>query len=66
MYVMRWKTKKTIIWIIALIAILFLRECKHAEREYNMRQRIIELEYEVEDMKADAYNDGFNACMEQF
>lgn len=63
---MRWKTKKTIMWIIALIAILFLRECKHAERAYNYQQRIIQLEYEIDDLKADAYNDGFNKCMEQF
>lgn len=63
---MRWKTKKTIMWIILLITIIFIRECKHAEREYNYRERITQLEYEIDDLKADAYNDGFNACLEQF
>lgn len=63
---MKWKTKKMIMWIIILCGIILLRECKHAERDYNYRKRIIELEYEINDIKADAYNDGFEECLKQF
>jgi hypothetical protein len=41
---MRWKTKKLIMWIILLMGIIILRECKHAERRYNLRRQIIHLE----------------------
>lgn len=41
---MRWKTKKLIMWIIVLMGIIMLRECKHAEREYNYRKEIRRLE----------------------
>lgn len=46
---MRWKTKKLIMWIIVLMGIIMLRECKHVEREYNYRQRIADLEYEIQE-----------------
>ena len=41
---MRLKTKKLIMWIIVLMGIIMLRECKHIEREYNYRQEIKRLE----------------------
>jgi cell division protein FtsL len=41
---MRWKTKKLIMWIIVLVGIIMLRECKHVQREYNLRQEIRRLE----------------------
>ena len=41
---MRWKTKKLIMWIIILMGIIMLRECKHVEREYNYRREIRRLE----------------------
>lgn len=52
--------------ITGLVALLVLRECKHAQRQYNATQRFINLEYEIDDIKADYYNDGFQACLEQF
>lgn len=41
---MRWKTKKIIMWIVVLMGIIMLRECKHIEREYNLRRQIRHLE----------------------
>ena len=46
---MRYKTKKYIMWIVVLMGIIMLRECKHAERAYNYRQRIADLEYQVQE-----------------
>lgn len=34
-------------WIIILMGIIMLRECKHAERAYNYRRRIADLEYQI-------------------
>lgn len=62
---MKEKTKLYFI-IIGLIAVLFVRECKHAQRMESMKQHNIQLEYEIDDIKADYFNDGFNACLEQF
>lgn len=59
---MRQNTKLTLT-IIALVGIIFWRETIHTIRANNYRTQI---EYEIEDIKADFYNDGFNACMEQF
>lgn len=53
-------TKKILILIIlGLVALLGVREYQHAER-------VASLEYEIEDIKADYYNDGFSACLKQF
>lgn len=60
------KTTKLYLIIAGLCALLVVREIKHAQRQYNATQRFIDLEYEIDDIKADYYNDGFNACMEQF
>lgn len=59
---MKQNTKLTLI-IIALIGVIFWRETIHTIRINNYKTQ---LEYEIEDIKADAYNDGFNACLEQF
>lgn len=62
------KTKKTTLYIIicGILAVLFAREYTHAQREHEAKQQIAQLEYEIDDIKADYYNDGFNACQEQF
>lgn len=53
-------TKKILILtILGLVALLGVREYQHAER-------VVSLEYEIEDIKADYYDDGFNACLKQF
>lgn len=52
--------------IIGLIAVLFVRECKHAQRAEYLHKQYASLEYEIDDIKADYFNDGFNACLEQF
>lgn len=62
---MRTTTKLTL-GIIALIGVLFIREIKHAQRTEYLHRQIASLEYEIDDIKADYYNDGFNACLEQF
>lgn len=60
------KTTKLYFIIAGLCALLVFREAKHAQRAYNHTMRLADIEYEIEDIKADAYNDGFNACLEQF
>lgn len=60
------QTTKLYLIIVGLCALLVMREIKHAQRVYNATQRLIDIEYEIDDIKADYYNDGFNACMEQF
>ena len=60
------QTTKLYLIIAGLCALLVLREIKHTQRAYNATQRFIDLEYEIDDIKADYFNDGFNACMEQF
>ena len=52
--------------IVALVGVIFWRECIHAQRQYNATKRFEQLEYEIDDIKADYYNDGFNACLSQF
>lgn len=48
------KTKIILVGIIiALCGVIIQREITHAE-------------YEIQDIQADYYNDGFNACLEQF
>ena len=59
---MKQNTKLTLI-IIALIGVIFWRETIHTIRINNYKTQI---EYEIDDIKADTYNDGFNACLEQF
>lgn len=58
--------KKAVAIIIFLILALVWREILHAKRQYYAIQRIEQLEYEIDDIRADSYNDGFNACLEQF
>lgn len=53
------KKHKAILIIAGLVALLGVREYQH-------KQKLIDTEYEIEDIKADYYNDGFNACLEQF
>ena len=52
--------------IFGLIALLIMREITHTHREYNYQRRLVDIEYEIDDIKADFFNDGFNACLEQF
>lgn len=52
--------------IVALIGVIMWRECIHAQRQYNAIKRFEQLELEIDDLKADAYNDGFSACLSQF
>lgn len=59
---MKQNTKLTLI-IIALVGVIFWRETIHTIRTNNYKTQI---EYEIDDIKADYYNDGFNACLEQF
>lgn len=59
-------TTKLYLIIAGLVALLFLRECKHAQRTEYLHRQYANLEYEIDDIKADYYNDGFNACLEQF
>lgn len=35
-------------------------------REYTYKEYKTQIEYEIQDIQADYYNDGFNACLEQF
>lgn len=60
------QTTKLYLIIACLIAVIFVREIKHAQRQYNAHKQYEQLEYEIDDIKADFYNDGFNACLEQF
>ena len=54
------KTKIILVGIIvALCGVILQREITHAEYKKH-------IEYEIQDIEADYYNDGFNACMEQF
>lgn len=59
-------TTKLYLIIAGLIAVIFVRECKHAQRTHYFITQQQQLEYEIDDIKADYYNDGFNACLEQF
>lgn len=59
-------TTKLYLIIAGLVALIFIRECKHAQRQANFYKQMASLEYEIDDIKADYYNDGFNACLEQF
>ena len=59
-------TTKLYLIIAGLIAVIFIRECKHAQRQEYYHKQMANLEYEIDDIKADYYNDGFNACLEQF
>ena len=59
--------KTTIILICAVMfgcvfGYIFGRQDGYMKQE----NRIERLEYEIDDIKADYYNDGFNACLEQF
>lgn len=66
------QNKKLYIIIIALVGIIFWRECIHAQREYNYIRAFTETADTCivpTDMRIDyeeAYQKGFNACMEQF
>lgn len=51
--------KKTTVIILGLIAIIFIREIKHAQRIESLRGNATE---QIEQ----AYNAGFDACMGQF
>jgi hypothetical protein len=59
-------TTKLYLIIAGLVALIFIRECKHAQRQEYFYKQMASLEYEIDDIKADYYNDGFNACLEQF
>lgn len=59
-------TTKLYLIIAGLTAVILWRECIHAQRQANFYTQRANLEYEIDDIKADAYNDGFNACLEQF
>lgn len=59
-------TTKLYLIIASLIAVIFWRECIHASRTEHLYRQYADLEYEIDDIKADYYNDGFNACLEQF
>jgi hypothetical protein len=54
------KTKIVLVGIIlALCGVILQREITHAEYK-------TQIEYEIQDIQADYYNDGFIACLEQF
>ena len=59
-------TTKLYLVILGLIAVIFWRECIHASRTEYLHREYAQLEYEIDDIKADYYNDGYNACLEQF
>lgn len=59
-------TTKLYLIIASLVAVIFIREIKHAQRTHYFLTQQQQLEYEIDDIKADYYNDGFNACLEQF
>lgn len=59
--------KTTIILIFAvLFGYVFGYIFGRQDGYMNQANRIEQLELEIDDLKADAYNDGFNACLEQF
>lgn len=68
---MKHNTKLYLI-IVALVGVIFWRECIHAQREYNHIKAFAETQDNCVvpvDMRCDysqAYQAGFNACMEQF
>ena len=60
--------KKTTIVLICAVLVGYVFGYIFGRQDGYMKQanRIEQLEYEIDDIKADAYNDGFNACLEQF
>ncbi len=60
--------KKTNIIIIVAVLVGYVFGYIFGRQDEYMKQaeRIESLEYEIDDIKADYYNDGFNACLEQF
>lgn len=62
------QTTKLYLVIVGLIAVIFWRECIHAQRTAKIGQYyndLIACEQAL-DTYGDAYQDGFNACLEQF
>lgn len=55
-------TTKLYLIIAGLIAVIFVRECKHAQRTHYFITQQQQLEHNIKN----AYNNGFNACLEQF
>lgn len=60
--------KKTTIILICAVLFGYVFGYIFGRQDGYMKQanRIEQLEYEIDDIKADYYNDGFNACLEQF
>lgn len=60
--------KKTIIILICAVLFGYVFGYIFGRQDGYIKQanRIEQLEYEIDDIKADYYNDGFNACLEQF
>lgn len=54
------KTKIILVGIIIALCGVIIH------REYTYKEYKIQIEYEIQDIEADYYNDGFNACLEQF
>ena len=59
---------KSIIILICAISVGYVFGYVFGRQDGYMKQanRLEQLEYEIDDIKADYYNDGFNACLEQF